>query len=152
MVFRYRATGSGEVIETMNPIYDYSTGNGGGKPPTTDKYPADKWTGVLPKPKGERAPFASDKLEPRDAPSGAHFIGKSGPSASPGVKVDKSPYSPLNRGVPRGIANKNDFERGFDRVGTGEMTAKGSGGDAGKDRGVPYINSRGKRDYMGRSG
>jgi hypothetical protein len=60
MVFRHKAQGSGQVIETSSPLYSYGVDNGCPKPPTTDSFPADRWTGVLPKPKGEKPRYYDD--------------------------------------------------------------------------------------------
>jgi hypothetical protein len=151
MVFRHTAKGSGEVITTMNPIYDYSTGNGGPKPPMTDKWPADKWTAKLPVPKGERDRY-SGVTPAKDSPSGAHFVGEAGLSATGSTNAPKSGF-PLDQGIKRGIPIQDAFNRGVSRIGGGARQSTSKFGAAKNDKGTPYKSSRtGKTEYMGRSG
>jgi hypothetical protein len=149
--YSHKAGGSHEIIETKNPIYDWSTGNGGQKPEYATRYLSDKWTAKHPAPKGQRERY-DGSTPPKDSESGAHFVGESGKTASPGVKSPPGKLKALNRGLPRGIPDQDGFNRGFGTLGSGELTAKGKGGDAGRDKGVPYIDSKGRRSYMGRSG
>lgn len=88
MVFRHRAQGSGQVIETMNPIYDYSTGNGGPPPPYGKHGSTDSIQHRLQAPKGNRERY-DDRTEPRYSPSGANYPVKSGKSAAPNIYAPK---------------------------------------------------------------
>ena len=155
MVFRYKAQGSGAVIETQNPIIGWgqNTTEGAEKPPLhRGEYDAAIATHKHPAPKGERDRY-DDRLEPRYSVSGANYAGfDAGPTAAPGVTAPSGKYSGLNRGIPRGIPDQDRFNRGFGRIGSGEMGAKGSGGPAKSDRGVRYTDGDGNVKFRGRSG
>jgi hypothetical protein len=150
MVFKHVARGSGEVTYTNSEIFDYSTGNGGAKPPHTNKFPTDRIT-HLHKTPVEPPRHYDGTTSPKDPEGpGPHFVFKGGPSSAPGRTTNKNPYAPLNN--PRGIPYRDKFNRGFNSVGSGEMEARGSGGPAAKDRGVRYVDSKGRVTYRGRSG
>jgi hypothetical protein len=150
MVFRHRAAGSSGIITTQSPIYEYGVTTGNPLPPMTDKWPADAWTHKLPKPKGERNRY-NDSTPARDSESGAQFVFGPGKSDS-GATAPSGKYSNLNLGVPRGIPTQDRFNQGFGRIGSGEMEARGRGAPAAKDRGVRYVDSKGRVTYRGRSG
>jgi hypothetical protein len=149
--YAHRAGGSGEITYSTSPIYQYGVDNGYPEPPTTDKFPADKWTGILPKPRGEKPTYYDDRTPPRDSVSGAHFVFGPGPSAAPGVHAPRGGF-PLDRGVKQGIPNRNQWSQKTGRVGGGAMEARGSGGPAAKDRGVRYVDGQGNVKMRGRSG
>jgi hypothetical protein len=148
MVFRHTAGGSSQVIETQSPIYSYGVDTGNPSAPTTDKYPADKCTHVLPSPKGERNRY-DDRTPVRDGESGAHFVFGPGKSDS-GATAPSGKYSGLNQGLYHKYQDR--FNRGFGRIGSGEMEARGSDGPAKSDKGVPYKDGEGRTKYRGRSG
>jgi hypothetical protein len=149
--YAHRAGGSGEITYTTSPIYSYGVDTGNPEPPMTDKFPADKWTGMLQKPKGEKPTYSNDAVAPRDSVSGAHFVFGDGPTSAPGVVAPRGGF-PLDRGAKQQIPNRNRFSQKVGFIGGGAVEARGSGGPAAKDRGVAYTNSKGERAYRGRSG
>jgi hypothetical protein len=149
--YAHRAGGSDEVVYTTSPIYSYGVDTGDPAPPTTDKYPAEKWTGVLPSPRGEKPTYYDDRTPARSSESGAHLVFGAGPTAAPGVNAPRGGF-PLDQGVKQGIPNRNRFSRQVGYIGGGAVEARGTGGPAAKDRGVAYTNSKGERAYRGRSG
>jgi hypothetical protein len=144
--YAHRAGGSGETIYTTSPIYQYGVDTGNPPPPMTDKFPADKWTGMLQKPKGERDRY-DDSTPPRYSESGANYGGLSaGKTASPNVTAPPGKAAALDRGIPRGIPDQDRFNRGIGWIGTGE------GGSAKGGKGVSYKDGEGRTKYRGRSG
>jgi hypothetical protein len=140
---RYAAGGSSETIRTNSEITDWSTGNGGAEPEYAKSYPSDRITHKWPEPKGEKPRYYDDATPAADSPSGAHFVTPSGATASPGVNAPRKGF-PLDQGVRQSIPNRNRFTQGVGYIGGGAVTAKGTGGDAGKDRGVRYTDSKGR--------
>jgi hypothetical protein len=138
--YAHRAGGSGEITYTTSPIYDYSTGNGGEKPPLhRGEYPADVVTHKHPAPKGERDRY-DGSTDPRWSESGANYAGFGpGKSAAPNVMPRRS-AAPLNN--PRGIPYQDKFNHSFGMVGSGEVP-KG---------GIAYRDGAGRVKYRGKSG
>jgi len=145
--YTHRSGGGGAPIQTTSCIYDYSTGNGGEAPEYfKGEYPADKVTRKLPVSKGESPKRVDDRVPPKNSESGAHFMGKSGPTAVP--QIERGPRgktAPLDRGIPRGIPDRDRFNSG---MGFGA----GNTGSARNDRGVAYKDGEGRTKYRGRSG
>jgi hypothetical protein len=150
MVFRHTAGGSSEILTTQSPIYQYGVDTGNPLPPMTDKWPADSWTAKLPLPKGQRDRY-SGATPAKASPSGAHFVGDAGLSASGSTNAPKGGF-PLDQGIKRGIPIQDAFNRGVSPIGGGAQQSTSKFGPAKTDKGTPYTDSRGRRGYMGRSG
>jgi hypothetical protein len=148
--YAHRTGGSGEITYTTSPIYQYGVETGNPLPPMTDKFPADRVTRQLQKPKGEKPRRYNDALAPR-GDSGAHFITGAGPTAAPGVNAPRGGLA-LDRGAKQQIPNRDRFSQETGRIGGGAVSAEGRFGPAKTDRGTPIIDSKGRRSYMGRSG
>lgn len=102
-------------VPTKSPIYDYSTGNGGSKPPLhRGEYPAHVITHKHPAPRGERA-YYEDRSPSVYSESGANFRRKQGRPEAPGVTTSKAGV-PANRGIKRGF-NQNRFSQRANRQG-----------------------------------
>jgi hypothetical protein len=152
MVFKYRAQGSGTVIETQNPIYGWgqNTTDGAEKPPLhRGEYDAAVATHKWPAPKGERDKY-DDRLEPRFSESGSNYAGFGPGKSDSGATAPSGKYSGLKQGLYHKYQDR--FNSGFGRIGSGEMQARGSGGPAQSDKGVAYKDGEGRTKYRGRSG
>jgi hypothetical protein len=95
---------------------------------------------------------------------GGHFDTPGGLSAAERVTAPSSPVAKADRGLYRKAQDRFDAPG---RIGSGFLGSEdynrrpNSGGDgkghasapsAGRDRGVPYTDSKGRRAYRGRSG
>jgi hypothetical protein len=129
---------------TSSPIYDYSTGNGGPKAPR-GKHGSESSIQHKLQPDFEAPKYMNDKLEPRDCDSGQGYPRSNGPSALPDYNASNRGDA-LDRGVERGIPNRNSFTQKNGVIGSGR------GGSAKGDRGVAYTDSRGNRQMRGKSG
>src|SRR5262249_51247441 len=114
--FSHRAGGSGEITKTTSPIYEYGVKTGNPLPPMTDKYPADKCTRVLPKPKGERARY-DDTIRTPATDGGGHYPRGNSMTSAPGHEVRKD-YGKISPGANRGH-QQDRFSQGYG-AGSGE--------------------------------
>jgi hypothetical protein len=138
--YAHRAGGSGEITYTTSPIYDYSTGNGGPKPPLhKGSYPADVATHKHPATVGERDRY-NGSTDPRWSESGANYPFKAGKTAAPNVTAPRGAAASLDN--PRGVPYQDRFNRGFAYIGSGEVSKKG----------VAYRDGAGRVKYRGKSG
>jgi hypothetical protein len=117
MPFKYRATGSGAVIETQNPIVGWgqNTTEGAATPEYAKSYPADRWTGKHPEPVEPPRRY-DDRTKAKYADSGAQYPFKAGKSAVPNVTAPRA-KSPYDRGAPKGIPERNRFAQGRGKSG-----------------------------------
>ena len=149
---KHLSTGGGAPITSSSPIYEYGVDTGNPKPPMTDSWPADRVTRKLPLPVGETPKTYSGVTPPRYSESGSNYPFKAGKSAVPNVNTPSGKAAGLDRGTARGIPDRDSFNRGFGRIGSGVMTSKAKGGDAGRDVGVSYRDGDGNVKRRGRSG
>jgi hypothetical protein len=133
MVFKYRAQGSGAVIETQNPIVGWgqNTTEGAEKPEYAKSYPAGQWTSKHPEPGGERPRYYDDRTRPSYSESGSNYPFRAGKSAAPGVNAPRGAKAGFDRGVPKGIPERNRFAQGFSYLGSGSGGGKGRRGKSG---------------------
>jgi hypothetical protein len=129
--YTHRSGGGGAPIVTTSPIYQYGVDNGCPEPPMTDSFPSDRWTGMLQKPKGEKPRYYDDSTPPKYSESGAQYPFKPGKSATPSVTAPRGAKSPYDRGVPKGIPERNRFAQGFSYLGSGSGGGKGRRGKSG---------------------
>jgi hypothetical protein len=113
---RYRAAGSGAVIETSSPIYS----NVDDRYPKAPRGKHGSESSIQHKlqPDFEAPRYMDDALGPRPAETGSGYPRKSGKSAYPSKEATQITHS-LDRGVERGIPNRNRFTQRAGNVGSG---------------------------------
>jgi hypothetical protein len=117
MVFKHTSGGGGANIHTSSPIYSYGTDNGYPEAPRGKHGSTNSIQHKL-QPDFEAPKYMSDKTEPRYSESGSGHPRKSGKTAYPSKTATKHEYS-LDRGVARGIPDRNSFTQKASSVGSG---------------------------------
>jgi hypothetical protein len=114
---KHLSGGGGSPIHTSSPIYSYGTDTGYPEAPRGKHGSADSIQRRL-QPDFEAPKYMSDKLAPRYSESGSGHPRKSGKTAYPSKNATKIEHS-LNRGVARGIPDRNSFTQKAGNIGTG---------------------------------
>jgi hypothetical protein len=113
----------------MNPITDWSTGNGGVEPEYAKSYPSDRITHRWPEPVGEKPRRYDDSTPPSYSESGANYPFRAGKTAAPNVTAPRGAAAPLDNS--RGMPYRDRFNRGFGYIGSGSGGSKGRRGRSG---------------------
>jgi hypothetical protein len=113
MPFKHRNGG----YTTSSPIYSYGVDNGYPEAPRGKHGSTDSIQHKL-QPDFEAPRYMSDKTEPKHSVSGSGHPKKNGATAYPSKNATKIEHS-LNRGVARGVPDRNSFSQKAGNVGTG---------------------------------